>query len=223
MEYPEIRFLVFAKAPLENQVKTRLIPDIGAQNATQLHRLMTLQTVSLVANSGLCPVQLWCSPDSQQEFFQQIKHQYSVELFDQQGQNLGARMQYAARHTLQSAKSVIIIGSDCLQLSKAHLNSAIVALTKNDNDVVITPAHDGGYVLIGLNRIDTDLFENISWGSSQVMEQTRNALRKLQWSWHEPEPLQDLDTKTDLLDIVVHQSRYQLSPELDNFIHSLSL
>jgi len=218
MEFADACLLIFAKAPIEHQVKTRLIPAIGSQNAKQLYQLMVQQMVSLAVRSQICPVQLWCAPNSEHEFFQQLKTQYDLQLFSQQGHNLGERMYHAANHALQTFRYVIIVGCDCLQLTSSRLKSAITSLIDGQHDVEISPALDGGYVLIGLRKVDPRLFQNITWGSDRVLEQTRNALKKLHWSWLETESLRDLDTPDDLSDVISHQNQYQLNPELQQFI-----
>lgn len=90
----------------------------------------------------------------------------------------------------------VLIGSDCPALTEDHLRRAVAAL-ENGHDAVFAPAEDGGYVLVGLARPEARLFQDIEWGSSRVMEQTRERLRELKWSWIEIETLWDVDRAAD--------------------------
>ncbi|MGD8569968.1 MAG: TIGR04282 family arsenosugar biosynthesis glycosyltransferase [Gammaproteobacteria bacterium] len=222
-QYPDARLLIFTKAPVPGQVKSRLVPDLDESAAAQLHRLMTLNVVAMAVDGAICPVELWCYPHSEHSFFQNLQQRFLVELHVQQGADLGERMFQAADYTLQHAKQVVIIGSDCLQYTAAYFAHALRQLSCEQCDVVIAPAHDGGYVLLGMNRIDKRLFQHIAWGSHQVMEQTRDALRQLQWRWQELPTLRDTDVKADLLHIMSHRHQYRPDSEIDNLLqHSIS-
>jgi glycosyltransferase A (GT-A) superfamily protein (DUF2064 family) len=105
-------------------------------------------------------------------------------------------MQYAL--TCSLPRPVLLIGTDCPAMTVEHLRSAAHALTEG-NDAVILPAEDGGYVLIGLrSAADVMLFDNVPWGTSDVMEVTRRRLRHLHYTWAEPATLWDVDTPEDL-------------------------
>lgn len=221
MLYPDTRLLVFAKAPVEGRVKTRLIPSIGSVNAAHLQRLMIAHVVELSVMADLCPVELWCYPDSSHEFFQELALRLPVSLYVQQGEDLGKKMFHAASHALQRASGVVIIGSDCLQFTPQHLQQAMESIKGQDRRVVLTPAQDGGYVLIGMNQVNRDLFENIEWGSARVLSQTRQALQQLGWPWEELPCLRDIDIAEDLRDIADYTPQYPLSPELNLLINKI--
>lgn len=217
-KYPNARLLVFTKAPIPGQVKSRLILELGESAAAQLHRLMTLNVLSMAVASGLCPVEVWCFPDSGHAFFRDIQQRFAVDLHTQQGGDLGERMFYAAQSTLQRANQVVIVGSDCLQYTADHFDQALRRLSGEGCDAVIAPAHDGGYVLLGLNRIDERPFQHIDWGSCRVLEQTRDAFRQLQWRWYELPTLRDTDVKADLLHILSNRNQYRPDSELDHLL-----
>ena len=219
--FPDARLLIFAKAPVPGQVKSRLVPDIGEHAAAELHRLMTLNTVVMAVNSGICPVELWCSPDPSHQFFQKLGQRVPVTLRTQQGSDLGERMFHAAGCALQEANSIIIIGSDCLQITNDHLAMAMAYLAEQSLECVVAPAYDGGYVLIGMNKIDRRLFQNIDWGTSDVMKQTQDALRGLQWRWAELPTLRDTDVKTDLLHILSSRDQYRPDPGIDSLLQDI--
>jgi rSAM/selenodomain-associated transferase 1 len=217
-KYPDARLLIFAKAPVPGQVKSRLIPELGEAAAAQLHRLMTLNVVSMAVDSAVCPVELWCFPDSEHAFFRDIQRRFAVELYTQQGGDLGQRMYHATECALQRANQVMIIGSDCLQYTATHFEHALQQLSSEHCDAVIAPAHDGGYVLLGMKQIDKRPFQHIDWGSGHVLEQTRDAFRQLQWRWHELPTLRDTDVKADLLHILSHRNLYRPDSEIDNLL-----
>jgi len=215
------RLLIFAKAPVEGNVKTRLIPRIGSNDATQLQRLMTVHTVQQAIASELCPVELWCHPDPSHEFFQKLQRKFPITLYQQTGKDLGERMFNAARYALARSRRVIIIGTDCLQYTPRQLQQSLDALSEDEERVVLTPAHDGGYVLIGMNQVDQRLFSNIDWGTSAVLAQTRELLRQMGRAWLEMPALQDIDIESDLEAIADSLPQYPLSPELTTLLQRI--
>ena len=190
------RILVFAKAPQPGDVKTRLQSCLSPFDCAQLHRSLTAHTLQVVCDSELAPVELWCTPTTEHPFFLECVELFPVRLQLQDGGDLGARMKRAFRGTLTACEHVLIVGTDCAVLDRAYLLSAFDALQSGD-DVVLGPAEDGGYVLIGANRIHDALFGKIDWGSDQVLCQTREVLKELRWSWSELEPLWDIDRPAD--------------------------
>jgi rSAM/selenodomain-associated transferase 1 len=111
--------------------------------------------------------------------------------------DLGARMRVAAEDGLRRASQVIIVGTDCPTMSQDDLRKARDALASGD-DLVLGPAEDGGYWLIGLTRCDPALFSGIAWSSSTVLEATRERLRALRWRWSELATRWDVDRPQDL-------------------------
>jgi glycosyltransferase A (GT-A) superfamily protein (DUF2064 family) len=92
---------------------------------------------------------------------------------------------------------VMIVGSDCPWMTAEHLRSAASAL--DENDVVLGPAVDGGYWLVGQRPPGVDLFTNIPWSSHNTLEKTRRRLAEIDASWIETEKLRDIDTREELL------------------------
>ncbi|MBI4996564.1 MAG: TIGR04283 family arsenosugar biosynthesis glycosyltransferase [Rhodocyclales bacterium] len=108
--------------------------------------------------------------------------------------DLGARMLAALRAAPTAA--TLVIGTDCPALTATHLHAAARAL--DGNDVVLLPAEDGGYVLVGATRPLPGIFAGVDWGSDQVMAQTRVRLRTAELRWSEPATLWDVDRPEDL-------------------------
>ena len=197
MHFPDARILLFAKAPQPGRVKTRLIPALGAGGAATLYRELLVATLGRIAGAGLAPLECCCAPDPRHPLFLQLQRRHGLELSRQQGCDLGGRMEHAACIALQRARMVVLIGGDCPGLDAAYVERALAAL-RAGADAVIGPAEDGGYVLLGLSRIDGHLFRGMPWGSDRVLDETRQRLRRLDWRWRELEPLWDLDRPRDL-------------------------
>ena len=195
MRNDSVAVAVFGKAPIAGQVKSRLIPALGAQGAARLHRSLVLRTLAAVQEARLGPVTLWCAPDTLHRFFRALREQ-GVECRAQVGDDLGERMRNTLCATLPMP--TILVGTDCPPLQSSHLRAAADALLRG-NDAVFIPAEDGGYVLIGLSAPALPaLFEGVLWGEGCVMAQTRERLTGLGYSWSEPAVLWDLDRPADL-------------------------
>jgi len=192
---PRIDVAIMARAPVPGLAKTRLIPALGAAGAARLQSWLLQRTVALALAADVGPVSLWCAGDPAHPDFAAYTQPGQVSLRVQPEGDLGWRMLTAIRATPASA-GVLVIGTDCPVLTPRHLHEAAAALT--ENDAVVTPAEDGGYVLIGMRIPAPELFTRIDWGSENVMAQTRSRLRELAWVWHEPATLWDVDRPADL-------------------------
>jgi hypothetical protein len=118
----------------------------------------------------------------------------------QQGANLGERMAGAIATTLAGGvKKAIIIGSDCLEIGAEHIRLAYRKL--DEVDVVIGPATDGGYYLLGMKMLHRDLFEDIAWSSDEVLKETLKKIFQLSLSYWQLEILSDIDDLEDYLKI----------------------
>jgi len=185
-----IKVGIFAKPPCPGLVKTRLIPDIGADKAARVYRYCLEYTLEVARESGL-ESHLYLSEIYDDELLQ--NEEYSV----QKGSDLGARMFNATRDLLTtSTDGAIIIGSDCLDISPGHLLQAARDLA--DHELVLLPALDGGYALIGFTNGDPELFRDISWSSDQVLAQTLKRAEKLDYRVSLLETVRDIDTLQDL-------------------------
>lgn len=191
---PRKAILIFARAPIPGETKTRLIPALGAGGAACLQQRLTEH--ALATATSIDSVQLWCTPSPMHPFFAECARRYPIELRAQSGATLGERLAFAVVRELHSHDAVVVIGTDCPALTHEHLRSALDAL--DDHDAVIHPAEDGGYVLIGLSRAFPQAFDGVDWGSDRVFNQTmQNFLREqLRVAVHET--LWDVDTPTDL-------------------------
>jgi len=168
-----------ARAPVAGQVKTRMLPFLSPQQACELHSRMVEHCCSQLCSSGLGSVELWVAGEPQSALFRRCSEQGLAALRTQPEGDLGARMAAIVAHSLARAEAVILVGSDAPAIDKDYLASAVAAL--RDNVVVLGPAWDGGYVLLGMRRQLPQLFENMPWGSDTVLEMTEQRLHDLQF------------------------------------------
>lgn len=196
MQFPDARILIFAKPPIPGRVKTRLIPHLGEQQACELYRASLRYILRQRQQACLAPLVL-CMAQEHAELDLMADH-YGLARLLQQGADLGERMAHAANAVLRSHSPVFLTGSDTPGLSNHQLALAMQSLT-GEVDVVMTPAEDGGYVLLGLRQPQPDLFVGIAWGSERVAQQTRERCRDLGLNLCEMPVSWDLDRPADLL------------------------
>ena len=178
-------------------MKTRLVPLLGEKGAARLHSRLVERTIRTATASKIDRIYLYCSPGTQEEFFERIQNRFRVHLRAQGRGDLGERMYRAFGRVLRNHTCAVLIGSDCPALRASDLRAAARAL-RAGADAVLAPAEDGGYPLIGLRRASRRLFEGIPWGSSAVLERTRTRLRRLGWRWKELRTLWDVDRPEDV-------------------------
>jgi uncharacterized protein len=173
--------IVFARAPVAGEVKTRLIPRLGALRAARLHLELTQQALRTARAARCGPVELHLTR----------RHSRFKGAKLQRGRDLGERMQRA----LSRSRNAILIGADCPALTPADLRRAARWL-RGGYQAVLAPAEDGGYALIGLRRSDKALFEGIDWGGPRVYADTVQKLGGLRW--RALRTLWDVDRPEDL-------------------------
>lgn len=189
-----MRVLVFARAPVPGRCKTRLIPRLGARGAAALHRRLVRQTLQTALDSG-SSTELWCAPDTHHGFFMRCRREFGVKLRRQCGGDLGRRMAHALKCALRDSERVSLIGTDCVNLTSQDLRDALNAL--QNADVVLQPATDGGYVLIGARRITLGALRGIAWSSGHELAQTQARLQRAGLAWQELPQREDVDTPAD--------------------------
>ena len=196
MKHPQGRLLLLTKAPDPGQVKTRLIPLLGEDAAAELYAQLVHDCLAMCTTAALCPVELWCSPSTEHPFFQQCHEQYQTTLHTQPAGDLGKRMSQAIHTSLAQADYVVLIGADCPTLSAEDLVTAFDALEAG-TDVVIGPAEDGGYYLIGMREHHAAIFTDIPWSTADVLSRTENRLQGHNLRVHKLPVRKDLDTPGD--------------------------
>jgi hypothetical protein len=185
---------IMAKAPIPGLTKTRLIPSIGAHAAAVLQERLTERTTETATAADIGPVTLWCTPDFTHPSFQNMAARFPLVLKQQPDGDLGARMLGAIA---ANNGPTLVVGTDCPALSAEHLRDAARAL--EENDVVLIPAEDGGYVLVGMHATHEYLFSGIAWGTASVLQETRARISSLGLKAIELPALWDIDTEADLV------------------------
>jgi len=183
--------IVFARAPVPGQAKTRLVPRLGAWRAARLHARLTLHALRTALAARCGAVELHGT--RRHEFFDSLGVVFRV----QRGQDLGERMYNALSHALRRHDAAILIGTDCPLLAPQDLRRA-ARLLRGGCDVVLAPAEDGGYALIGARRISPGIFEGIPWGGANVYAATVERLLHSGYRWRALRELWDLDRPEDL-------------------------
>jgi rSAM/selenodomain-associated transferase 1 len=170
---------------------------MNAEAAATLHEKLVLHTLRVAVESKAGSVELWCTPLTEHPFFVQCAKRFNIERYLQAEADLGRRMAYAFDKALQKTPVALLMGTDCPSLTSDDLRESRKVL-KQGTPVVIIPAEDGGYVLIGLRQYEPILFEGISWGTNSVLEETKERLRRLRWRWRELPERWDVDRPEDV-------------------------
>ena len=147
------------------KVKTRLIQKLGRRGALDLYLQMFERLIAELSASRF-NTELWISPDKDHAFFEP----YAFARFQQAGPDLGGRMSTALRDGLTRHESVILVGTDLPLIDRSYIEQAVGAL--QTHDVVLGPAEDGGYGLVGVKAETPDMFSDIDWGTESVLSQT---------------------------------------------------
>ncbi|MGH8692473.1 MAG: TIGR04282 family arsenosugar biosynthesis glycosyltransferase [Burkholderiales bacterium] len=178
--------LVFARAPVPGEAKTRLVPRLGAWRAARLQARLTLHALRTARLAGGA-VELHGT--RRHSFFRNLDVPFRL----QRGRDLGERMY----HALAGARGpAVLIGTDCPALTPADLRRAARWL-RGGCDAVLAPAEDGGYALIALRRARRELFEGIAWGSAQVYGETVKKISRLGCRWRALRTVWDVDRPED--------------------------
>jgi rSAM/selenodomain-associated transferase 1 len=196
--------ILFTRFPAAGKVKTRLQTHLGPQGAADLHKKMTEHTLNRIRpalQAQKIELQIFfCGGDRDEMAAWLGKHS---PLYQQQGRNLGQRMGHAFECAfLQGAGRVLLIGSDCPGLTADIICHAMEAL--ENHALVLGPAADGGYYLIGLRCREQEralfhIFNTVDWGTDQVLAQTAAQAQKHNLSFFFLPRLHDIDRPEDLV------------------------
>ncbi len=159
--------IVFVKNPEKGKVKTRIADTLGEEKAFKIYEKLLDHTHEIIQDLP-CAKYIFYS-----DFVEKDDMWDNEEFFKekQNGSDLGSRMSSAFEQIFnKDFKSVIIIGSDCFELRAKHIENAVAALKYND--IVIGPATDGGYYLLGMNKFDPEIFKIPEWSTPSVASDT---------------------------------------------------
>lgn len=193
--------VVAAKQPERGKVKTRIASVLGDARAAELYRCALLDTLCLALSISDVTHALSYTPptDDARRYFEDIAPTFL--LMPQSGATLGERLGDTLARLLSRFSPVVMIGSDGPDLPAAFLTRAF-DLLRDRNDVVLGPANDGGYYLIGMRSMQPTLFERIDWSTDAVAQQTRERAGEAALNLVELPQWHDLDTVADLRALV---------------------
>lgn len=194
------RLIIFTRYPEAGKTKTRLIPALGTQGAANLQRQMTEHTLSQVSEL-LClrPISVEVRFEGGELTLMQDWLGHDIVYQPQGKGDLGCRMARSlSTAMLAGIDRVVIIGTDCPDLNAQLMAQAFHQLHLA-HDLVLGPAIDGGYYLIGLRRFIPELFSGISWGTAEVLQKTLEIANNLNLSVAYLPQLADVDRPEDLL------------------------
>lgn len=183
--------IIFAKNPVLGKVKTRLAKDLGDEKALDIYTQALDIVYAYTKNLPWPKLVYWDGGIPMNSCFAGNGFMHKAQLDGL----LGARMSLAFENELKTFSSVCIIGTDCVELTEGILLNAFEIL--DDNNLVIGPALDGGYYLLGMKQLHLELFSDISWSTSTVFEETHNRILKLGLSVSTLPILSDIDTFED--------------------------
>ncbi len=185
MPFAEVPVVVFARAPWPGRAKTRLIPALGEAPAARLAAAFLEDVLATVAAVPGLAAEPWCPPED-------------VAAFEgaraQQGLELGARMTHALADALDRAPIALLVGSDLPTLPASHLEEAVDALARHD--VVLGPAADGGFYLVGARGEAPALGPGVRWSSRHALADVHARLTDRRVAL--VRPWYDVDTEEDL-------------------------
>ncbi len=183
--------IVFARAPVPGQAKTRLVPRLGAWRAARLHARLTLHALRTALAARCGAVELHGT--RRHESFDSLGVVFRV----QRGEDLGERMYNALSRALRRHDTAILIGTDCPMLAPQDLRRA-ARWMHGGCDAVLAPVEDGGYALVAMKRVKPELFEGIAWGGAQVYDETVKRLSRAGYRWRALRQVWDVDRPEDL-------------------------
>jgi len=183
--------IIFARNPELGKCKTRLAEVIGDVNALAVYKILLLSTFEVTKNLKQDKAVYYADKIEHNDIWDGVLYQK----FKQEGEDLGIRMMHAFENSFENGyKKVVIVGTDIFDLNEHHFNEAFKAL--NTNDVVLGPAEDGGYYLLGMKTLHRSVFHHKEWGSSTVKNDTLADLSDQKVALLET--LNDIDVYEDL-------------------------
>lgn len=188
---------VFARAPVPGRVKSRLAAEVGESATFQAHLELTrhtLQRLRPVTARGMF-AELWIAGDPGMIECREWAEMLNGRLRQQLGNGLGATMWHCLHTHLNLGRDAIVVGCDVVSIDAEYVLEARDRLM--DVDLVIGPAEDGGYGLIGLSRLAPELFRDMPWGTDRVFDVTMARARYLKLTTHVMPTVWDVDDAAD--------------------------
>ncbi|WP_026952695.1 TIGR04282 family arsenosugar biosynthesis glycosyltransferase [Algoriphagus mannitolivorans] len=198
----EVALLIFQKNPELGKVKTRLAATIGNEKALEIyHQLVDLTLKEAIKTQF--EIFIFYS-----DFIPEQKPSALMSFGLQKGDDLGERMKNAFQEVLKFGyKKALIIGTDCPEIKAELVTEAAQIL--DGNDLVLGPAEDGGYYLLGMNSLQKEIFEQVAWSTESVLKQTLEKAERKGLKVSLLEMLNDIDTAEDLKKLIDKKPQYE--------------
>ena len=210
---PNIPLYLFAKAPRPGQVKTRLQPQLTAEQSALLAQTMLQHSVHKVMEHWRGKLVLAVTPTMDYPQFRTLSKRYSLDLELQIHGSLGDRLYHVLAKGISKSGCCVVMGCDVPHIDGSVLRQVYHRLCNGEN--IIGPAMDGGFYLLGLNRIESEIFENVSWGKDSVYQSVCDNLADFNFDIGHCQTLRDIDTLDDLKWLAKRHHRY--SQFVDSF------
>jgi rSAM/selenodomain-associated transferase 1 len=195
---------VMAKAPVAGQVKTRLLPALTPDEAAELSRALLVDQLNHLSGLNSADLYLAFAPEDARAMMTELVPS-RFRLFAQRGDDLGARMNGVFDWLrAKGHRNTILIGGDLPPVPLRNLAEAFRALEVAGERVVLGPSRDGGYYLVGMNRLTPQIFESMAWSHDQVLAQTTTKLFALKIDFQLLPGWFDIDTIGDLRELKSH-------------------
>lgn len=183
--------ILFCKEPILGKVKSRLAAAIGDERSLEIYKKLLEHTLDIIVSYGF-NFTIFVAETLQTDFF----NKYEGHIYRQEGELFGDRLYNALQLRLKVSDQIVIVGSDCPGLEVEHLRLAQEYLT--NHDMVIGPALDGGFYLLGIKSISCHIFQDIAWSSCIVRIQLLQNAHSNGLKTVELNLLTDIDTYEDL-------------------------
>ncbi|HVE60996.1 MAG TPA: TIGR04282 family arsenosugar biosynthesis glycosyltransferase [Chitinophagaceae bacterium] len=184
--------IIFVRNPELGKVKTRLAATLGQEKALEIYQQLLAHTLAITKTLAIQKFVFYEGVITKQDMWEVNGYHQLL----QKETDLGKKMHYAFEAVLEKGfNKVVIIGSDCIELTESIIQEAFYQL--NTKEVVIGPANDGGYYLLGMRCLHPELFINKKWSSNTVYGATVNDFNELGLSHYELPVLIDIDTEDD--------------------------
>jgi len=193
------KLIIFTKYPENGRVKTRLAETLGEAFASEFYKMCAgyiFNECIKLKRSGIDLLIFYAEEEDRNKIRGWVPE--SFELFRQEGENLGERMYNAFSHLLKfNAEKAVLIGTDIPDISFSLIEKSFEYL--DDHEAVIGPSSDGGYYLIGLSKLNKDIFTGIQWSTGKVLENTLIKLKERNLSYKLLPELIDIDKESDIM------------------------
>jgi rSAM/selenodomain-associated transferase 1 len=218
----EKALIIFAKQPVQGEVKTRMVPPLSPRQASQLYQHMLTDIINRTESlEGVDRFLFYSGGNGAEKYFHKLFP--DLPLYPQKGADLGSRMEEAFSHVFAKGyRTTAIIGTDSPDLPVSFIDDAFRLLENGNTEAVFGPAEDGGYYLLAMKRVHHELFHGISWSSGRVLRESLEKAGSMGLQvfklplWH------DVDTFEDLARLGTREDR-DCAPLTLRFIERLGL